>query len=254
MLAIMVYPGGKNGAGVYQTIINLMPPHDVYIEPFLGGGAIMRQKRPALLNIGVDLDAGVIAKFGEPPAGTVRNGDARSTFRFQQRDGLDFLRSYPFTGSELVYCDPPYMHETRGRTDLYRFEMDDRQHAALLATIKALPCRVMISGYWTKRYAVALKDWNSTTFEAMTRGGRTATEWLWFNFPEPVALHDYRYLGEDFRERERIKRKKQRWVNRLYTMPTLERRALLAAIGEAWQRAPAETAMPSSTASNGDAA
>jgi hypothetical protein len=44
----MVYAGGKNGAGVYQTIINLMPPHDVYIEPFLGGGAIMRQKRPAV--------------------------------------------------------------------------------------------------------------------------------------------------------------------------------------------------------------
>jgi hypothetical protein len=42
----------------------------------------------------------------------------------------------------------------------------------------------------------------------------------------------YRYLGEDFRERERIKRKKQRWVNRLHTMPTLERRALLNAIAE----------------------
>jgi DNA adenine methylase len=113
------------------------------------------------------------------------------------------------------------MHETRGRTDLYRYEMDDRQHAALLDIIKALPCRVMISGYWTKRYAAALKDWNSTTFEAMTRGGRTATEWLWFNFPEPVALHDYRYLGDDLRERERIKRKKRRWVNRLHIMPTL---------------------------------
>jgi DNA adenine methylase len=34
----MGYPGGKSGAGVYQTIINLMPPHTVYIEPFLGGG------------------------------------------------------------------------------------------------------------------------------------------------------------------------------------------------------------------------
>jgi DNA adenine methylase len=260
MLAIMVYPGGKNGAGVYQTIINLMPPHDVYIEPFLGGGAIMRQKRPALLNIGVDLDAGVIAGFGDErfPAdiagnsdasdSTARNGDARSTFRFHHGDGLAFLQSYPFTGSELVYCDPPYMHETRGRTDLYRYEMDDRQHAALLAIIEALPCRVMISGYWTKRYAAALKGWNTATFQAMTRGGKPATEWLWFNFPEPIALHDYRHLGEDFRERERIKRKKQRWVNRLHTMPTLERRALLNAIGEAWslELAPAETAIPAS--------
>jgi len=39
-------------------------------------------------------------------------------------------------------------------------------------------------------------------------------------------------LGEDFRERERIKRKKQRWVTRLHTIPILERRALLNAIAE----------------------
>jgi hypothetical protein len=38
--------------------------------------------------------------------------------------------------------------------------------------------------------------------------GGPRTEWLWFNFPEPIALHDYRYLGTGFRER--IKRKKQR--------------------------------------------
>jgi hypothetical protein len=43
-------------------------------------------------------------------------------------------------------------------------------------------------------------------------------------------------LGEDFRQRERIKRKKQRWLNRLRTMPILERQALLAAIGDAWHR------------------
>jgi hypothetical protein len=31
----MSYPGGKGGSGVYQTIINQQPPHEVYIEPFL---------------------------------------------------------------------------------------------------------------------------------------------------------------------------------------------------------------------------
>jgi hypothetical protein len=56
----MSYPGGKNGSGVYQTLINLMPPHDVYIEPFLGGAAIMRLKRPARLNIGIDLDSAAV--------------------------------------------------------------------------------------------------------------------------------------------------------------------------------------------------
>lgn len=33
------YLGGKNGSGVYQAIINLLPPHDTYIEGFLGTGA-----------------------------------------------------------------------------------------------------------------------------------------------------------------------------------------------------------------------
>jgi hypothetical protein len=77
----------------------------------------------------------------------------------------------------------------------------------------------------------------------MTHGG-PRTEWLWCNFPEPIALHDYRYLGVGFRERERIKRKKQRWTARLHGLPMLERQALLAAIDEAWRTAPAKTAMP----------
>ncbi|MCG9790671.1 hypothetical protein L1D61_26435 [Vibrio mediterranei] len=40
----MSYLGAKSGSGVYQTIINLMPPHDTYIEAFLGTGAIMRKR------------------------------------------------------------------------------------------------------------------------------------------------------------------------------------------------------------------
>ncbi|KHE92566.1 MAG: hypothetical protein SCABRO_01681, partial [Candidatus Scalindua brodae] len=39
----MNYPGGKGG--VFQKLINLMPPHDVYIETHLGGGAVIRNKR-----------------------------------------------------------------------------------------------------------------------------------------------------------------------------------------------------------------
>lgn len=88
----------------------------------------------------------------------------------------------------------------------------------------------MISGYWTSLYASRLATWNSVSFQAMTRGGRLGTEWLWYNFPTPIQLHDYRYLGENFRERERIKRKKSRWVARLERMPALEKMALLSAI------------------------
>jgi hypothetical protein len=89
---IVTYPGGKNGAGVYQTIISQMPPHEVYIEPFLGGAAIMRLKRPARLNIGVDLD---IAALDMAMVATRSHGTAAGDFgrsrrfrRFRRRHRL----------------------------------------------------------------------------------------------------------------------------------------------------------------------
>lgn len=262
----MSYPGGKNGAGVYQTIINLMPPHEVYIEPFLGGGAILRLKQPASVNIGIDLDSAAIARMREwararsrhaksdgararrppspetpMPSATVKSGDAlrRPTpekamydrqFCFLCEDGIAFLKSYPFDGSELVYCDPPYMPETLRSPCQYNFELSDAQHFELLRVLRTLPCRVMISGYWTLLYSKVLRKWNSIHYQAQTRGRHVATEWLWFNFPEPVALHDYRYLGSNFREREYLKRMKLRWTARLEKMPLLKRRCLLLAI------------------------
>jgi DNA adenine methylase len=90
----MSYPGGKSGAGVYQQIINQIPPHRVYIEPFLGGGAVLLHKRPAIVSIGIDSDAAVVdkwssklAKYGDigsnQPGATIICGDA-----------ISFLQSY----------------------------------------------------------------------------------------------------------------------------------------------------------------
>ena len=50
------------------------------------------------------------------------------------------------------------------------------------------------------------------------------------NYDEPQALHDYRYLGENFREREKITRQKRRWIARLKRMDKLQRYALLSSM------------------------
>jgi len=218
----MTYPGGKNGSGVYQQIINRIPPHKVYVEPFLGSGAILRMKRPAAINIAIDIDPEITEKGPgiHTPNLTMRTGDA-----------LIFLSRTLFSGDTFIYCDPPYLMDSRScRKKIYAFEFSDIDHGNLLNIIKSLPCMVMISGYPNAIYDAALSGWWTATYQTTTRRGKLVTEKLWMNYAPPIRLHDYRYLGNNFRERERIKRKKDRWTSRLLSMPDLERSALAAAI------------------------
>ena len=53
----MGYFGSKATAGLCQALIALMPPHSVYIESHLGGGALMKRKPPAVRSIGIERDA-----------------------------------------------------------------------------------------------------------------------------------------------------------------------------------------------------
>lgn len=211
----MAYPGGKGGAGVFQALINQIPPHRVYLEPFLGGGTVALKKRRANRNIVVDKDH------------TILDDRAYPGFELQCGCGIAFLDDWScWTGQEFVYCDPPYMFETRTKKKIYRFEMSDADHEYFLDVARTIPAPVMISGYRSNLYVEALADWRLITFQAMTWGG-LREECLWMNYPEPPELHDYRYLGADFRERERITRKKNRWAARLKKMPRLERLAMM---------------------------
>lgn len=56
------YPGAKAAPGVYQAIINEIPPHRVYVEAFVGGGAILLRKRPA--------EASIVIGAGDGRAGS----------------------------------------------------------------------------------------------------------------------------------------------------------------------------------------
>ncbi len=223
----MNYKGSKNGSGVYQTIINQIPPHDWCCEAFAGSGVILRMKRPATVNVAIDVCARSCEIVRKAlPGVVVINDDAISVL-------ADLVANSGYAaGRCFVYFDPPYLLSTRShKKPIYKHEFGTvDQHQKLLDLIKSLDCMVMISGYWSELYAQELTGWRTISFNAVLHTGKVAREWLWMNYAEPVALHDYRYLGENRTDRQRIKRKVQRWESKLRNMPMLEKRVILQAM------------------------
>jgi DNA adenine methylase len=215
MLAAMQYPGGKFRC--YQKLINLIPAHRVYIETHLGGGAVLRHKTPAEINIGVDIDPAVICGFKG-------FGDS---YRFHAVSAEEFLSNYRFVGDEFVYADPPYWPASRrSQRRLYRHTYTEFEHLRLLEILKGLPCTAMISGYDNSVYSGALGGWRKHSFTGTSHTGRRE-EFVWMNY-EPALLHETTFLGETFRDRQTIKRKRIRWADRFNREPFEVRQAVLS--------------------------
>ena len=225
----MAFVGSKGGAGVYQRVISWMPPHQLYCEPFAGLAAVFRQKRLAKRSILIDIDADPLDRIVDatrwPGVETIVG------------DGIEWLGRFraPADIDVQVYCDPPYLCETRRDPDrqYYAHDWTLADHERFLETVlmASASIPILISGYWSELYADRLTGWHTDRFPAVTRGG-PAEEWLWANYPRPTRLHDYRYLGDDYRERERIRKHQRRRCRILRGMPELERRALLSAIAD----------------------
>lgn len=212
----MRYPGGKFRC--YQKLINLIPPHRVYVETHLGGGAVLRNKAPAQINIGIDRDPAVIRTF---------MGQFGPDYSFFESSAEEFLQEYCFEGDEFVYADPPYWPASkRSRRSPYRYRYTEREHLDLLRILRGLPCPTMVSGYPNMAYDEALKGWRRCVFVGTSHVG-LREEAVWLNF-ESGVLHETRYLGGTFRERQAIRRKRARWSARFRGEPPAVQQALLA--------------------------
>lgn len=225
----MGYLGSKAASGAYQAIIAAMPAHDTYIETHLGTGTVMRRKPPAARSIGIDIDPEVIRRFGSMPG-----------VELHQSDAVAYLRGFNYkdAGRVLIYADPPYLHSTRTSRKRYRFEYSEQDHISLLSVLRdraASGVLVMLSGYPSRLYDDLLPGWRTVEFQVMSRGG-VRTEKLWLSFPAQSA-HWATFAGRNFTDRQRIKRKAQRWADNYRTLPTSERVAILAALLESERQA-----------------
>jgi DNA adenine methylase len=87
----------------------------------------------------------------------------------------------------LHYVDPPYVFSTRtdARAD-YAHELSDDKHRDLLAFLRTLQGKVILSGYRSPLYDAALPDWYRVQREHLADGARKRIEVLWMNFAPPV--------------------------------------------------------------------
>lgn len=66
--------------------------------------------------------------------------------QIENRPAADVIRLYD-SAETLFYCDPPYVHETRGDSKAYCHEMTDEQHAELADVLNSVQGKVAFSNY-----------------------------------------------------------------------------------------------------------
>ena len=216
------YFGGKGASGAVQKIINCIRPHDTFIEPFLGNGYVSRSIKKSSRMIGNDVNCEVFGKWKK------LNHDWMELYDLPAIELLQDL-NFEELGKTVIYLDPPYPLDSRKNSQkVYTHEMTDSDHEDLLNFIcsgKFDDVDILISTYPNPMYEEKLQDWSRIEFQAKTSRGM-ATEVLFYNYSDLSLLHDYSFAGDNYRERLRIKRKAQRWVNRLENMPDYEKQAI----------------------------
>ena len=105
--------------------------------------------------------------------------------QIENRPAIDVIHLYD-NKDTLFYCDPPYLHVTRGDSKAYGFEMNENQHREFAEVVNKCKGKVAVSGYdhpltdelykpkrWFKTYGA-----NKTIHS--TKGKRQ--EVLWTNY------------------------------------------------------------------------
>ncbi len=101
------------------------------------------------------------------------------------RDARDVITRFD-SKETLIYCDPPYVHESRKDARAYRHEMNDEDHEQLAELLNNVKGKVALSGYDCKLYTKLYKGWRTERRTQMLQCSRDKTqsreEVLWMNY------------------------------------------------------------------------
>jgi DNA adenine methylase len=103
--------------------------------------------------------------------------------QIENRPALDVIRLYD-SPQTLFYCDPPYVHSTRGDAKAYGFELNDEEHATLAEALNQIRGKAALSGYRCDKMDTWYEGWNR--FDAPVKKTHSVKqirqECLWMNY------------------------------------------------------------------------
>ncbi len=103
--------------------------------------------------------------------------------QIENRPAMDVIRLYDGKDT-LFYCDPPYLHDTRGDSSAYGFEMIEADHVALAAAVRDCVGKVAVSGYRNGLMDALYEGWRR--FDAPPKQchsiKKERQECLWMNY------------------------------------------------------------------------
>lgn len=103
--------------------------------------------------------------------------------QLENLDAIKVIKKYD-TPETLFYCDPPYVHESRGDIKAYGFEMTTENHESLSDTLHSIKGNVALSGYNSPIMERLYNDWNRIDAEERIAHSvkQKRQESLWINY------------------------------------------------------------------------
>ena len=119
----------------------------------------------------------------ELPQKILRAAERLRGVQIENRTALELILRFNYK-NVLIYCDPPYMLQTRHGKQ-YKHEMSDEDHEELLKVLLKHKEYVVLSGYDTDLYNDMLKGWNRYETTSYTQSQTMKQEVIWLNYDPP---------------------------------------------------------------------
>lgn len=103
--------------------------------------------------------------------------------QIENRPATEVITLYDDPGT-LFYCDPPYVHDSRGDAKAYGHEMTDNDHIELAKGLARIKGKAAVSGYRSNLYDTIFKGWKriDSTIKQTHSIKKPRQESLWVNY------------------------------------------------------------------------